>query len=364
MKANLRRLEIVLNGVDACSGSCPFCTESQSTGMTKGIRDLISLDNHIYQRTQFDFDNLEKTITEHPYWTDLDKTRFVIWGGDPLTSFLSIQELVDFLEYLETKYNHKVMLNCSTNGLAFTRDEVKDYVIKHNIGVQLSHDGLGQKYRTGDIDPLELDNVKELVERKVINSVYTVLCNYNPNVIKNIEHFKKYDIIPFTRRIEAIRDSDYQFNLAKESADEFIDSLRQVYLDLWNPDYLPYRTALVRNLSVQLNHKPTQCNLYQAGITDKSNIIDTLGKYSECHLLDSNQHVPNPSHIKPDYCKDCKYQDKFRCNLCGTAPFSKECDFNYKYNALLEELLKDNNLIYLVAMYRRGQLYNNLVKVF
>lgn len=77
------------------------------------------------------------------------------------------------------------------------------------------------------------------------------------------------------------------------------------------------------------------CKSFQSGLTDRTFVLDTIGKYCQCNLLDSAHKVDNPTAAQPEYCKRCKYRYSTECNRCGSVKFREKCEYMYRWNQLL-----------------------------
>jgi uncharacterized protein len=86
-----------------------------------------------------------------------------LWGGEPLVYIRTLKPLVAELKrlYLNAKFT------MITNGSLLTRG-INDWIMDNNIGVSMSHDGPGQKYRGPDPfdDPEKADAILDLYRRK------------------------------------------------------------------------------------------------------------------------------------------------------------------------------------------------------
>ena len=373
-------LSIVFYGADICTGSCGYCTgaiglPSLTQGTGKDVlKSIEAIDRRLYDLIQFDFDALEETLVERT--KGQSKVNFSIWGGDPLASFISYQELYDFLHYFGEKYNIEITLSGSTNGLAFLDKDKTEWFLKHNdIRMQLSHDGLGQWIRTKDIDPLKIDGVDELFKAGRLGNINCNLSILNASPLQNVEYFDQFNWLPSLIRLYTARDEKYykaisnpdgKFNntsyeslkgssiidiqvrndveLAKKygifqfghQADLMFDEFYYMYENL---DKFPkYKIALLRRI--------------QALTRDFSNTIDTLGKYTVCHLYDSRmKQIANPELKHPDKCKGCPFINSAECNACGRTDLSDaDCQLYYRLNQMgqhfkelyLQELAKTN----------------------
>lgn len=372
-------------GADICTGSCGYCTGAiglpslkQGTGLDV-IRSMEAIDRRLYDMIQFDFDALESCLANHPNVKGQSEVRFSIWGGDPLAGFLSFQELYDFLRYFGDKYNIKVSFGGSTNGLAFLRPSVTNWFLQHqDTRMQLSHDGLGQWIRTKDIDPLCIDGVDELFTEGRLGNINANLTILNASPFQNIEYFNQFKFLPNNVRLYTARDEKYykeiintdgKFNnetfdslkgskfvdiqvrndvdLAKKhgifqfghQADLMFDEFYYIYEHI---DSFPrYKVPLLRRiiaLNRDIKKNRPKCARYHLGQLDWSNTIDTLGKYTVCHLYDSRmKSINNPSLKHPEKCKGCKYINSAECNACGRTDLSdSDCQLYYRLNQMGE----------------------------
>ena len=360
-------LSIILSNAKHCSGKCAFCHACNKTVFAQGYKDLKAIDDVLHNEIKFDFNKLEETLVQHKWFSRTDSIN--VWGADPLTSFQSFQELIDFLRYIEKKYNKKFALWTSTNGLPLTRDDVAEYVIKNNIKLQLSHDGVCNYFRTGNVEPLNNSNVIDLMKSHItcISCVHTF---YNHRPILNYHWFenKLGDKCP-SLRLWTAHDGEYdtkaknvrglingkeyaalknvpfgdymirndyemaeKYNLPflAHVADDFFDEYERMYL---YPDmYKKAQHALMGRLHLSSNLHQPLCSLYHQGKSNISDCIDTEGYFTECHLIDHNDHVPNPNMNKPSECKLCKFNwPNFECSLCGSMSIrTTSCQFNYR----------------------------------
>jgi uncharacterized protein len=86
-----------------------------------------------------------------------------LWGGEPLVYFRTLRPLVAGLKRLYPNAKFTMI----TNGSLLTRD-INDWIVDNDIGVSMSHDGPGQKYRGPDPfdDPERADAILDLYRRK------------------------------------------------------------------------------------------------------------------------------------------------------------------------------------------------------
>lgn len=326
-------MNIIVNGIKECSGTCPFCTLCSTTGTKHSIDDIKAIDDRTYASAKWDFEALENALIQSPYWTNVNS--ILIWGGDPLTSFKCTCEVVDFIEYLEKKYDKHIYKVLSTNGLALKRDDVVEYILKHGIAMQLSHDGTANHLRVKE-DPLTFGSTIELMKHGNINTVYCVQSKFNSNIYEQMEIF---DPLPVkTRRISPVRMTNDGYTIEDPV---YFKQLTEILLkyDPNDPNNKYVWQPLIRQFTTS---RDTACSRYHKGKSPYTTMFDTLGKPTECHLLDSSQHVQakDIEYNKPPKCKDCPFSKTFACNGCGLVPLKdgtemKEC-FYFKVHIAIK----------------------------
>lgn len=374
-------ISIVMNGIKKCSGSCLYCSAASTM-------DYRAKDN----KNTFKFypDKLKARILEYCK-TALDTKEPVelsvdIWGGNPVENFEPFKQVVDFCEN-KLKEFQKVKLHTSGNGLELRDKDIKDYLVEHNIHYQLSHDGLGQWMRTGEIDPLyweqTKDNIADLARRGVLDWINCTLTSRNPSFFDNIEYWNKWrkeigldGSVPLTIKLNHIYDGTPPITkkwLGKDNAyikhgeeigdlnfhgdvlQNYLSEFRKLAIICKTPGiqdnwifkpYIGYITGQAdRYTIVQNENQYGACVKFQRGITKTNFAIDTKGKYCQCNLIDSDNKVKNSKAEMPAYCKGCKYEKTMECNTCGSEDYPEKCEYKWWWNKTLEEMFSLNELI-------------------
>lgn len=404
-------ITIVFNNARVCSGHCAFCTAANEVNYgqpnASSINDIKHINSTLNNLIKWDYDKLEKAIVSYPGFEDSKLVNFSVWGADPLTSFDQFCELYEFCHDIGKRHGKKVSFGGSTNGLAFMVPEWRDwFASKNDIHFQLSHDGIGNWIRT-DIDTLKLS--EPLMETGMINWISCVMNFYSCSPFKNIEYFKEH--IPekhyksIQTRLYTVRDAYYDANalnkdgwfmgkqydslkgtpigdmnihndeaLAEKygifdmahAADIYFDEIEQIYQRIDSPEYDPYRSVLIQRVAYNAKKERTPgdpfsysrpwCAQYHLGQRDNSNCIDTLGKFTPCHLYDSDMPIPNPKLEKPARCNDCPYKDSWECNVCGSFFLNPSyCQWSYRFNQQMERLQKRPWIMDWVREYNRDR---------
>jgi len=404
MKSNV--ITIVFNNAVRCSGMCGYCTvasqENYAQGfnhqsLDKAIESIKRINEQCNQLIKWDYDKLEETVINNPIFKNNSRISFSIWGADPLNSFDQYVEAHEYFKDLCKRHN-KIFggTHGSTNGMAFLVPEWVEWLKEHSkeIRFQISHDGLGQWIRTRELDPFDFPGTLELIDCGAITYISCVLNFWNPSPKKNIEYFENKlgnRLDKLGMRLYTVRSADYnitaksngyfngvyypqldgipigdidihndqeladKYNIFEmaHAADIYFDEIEDIYKNIDNPRYKPYRKVLIQRLVynskkyTQLNennvpnYNRPSCAKFHMGKQDYSNCIDTTGKYTGCHLLDGDMKVSNPKLEKPDFCNQCKYKDRWECNICGVFKLNtKYCQWSYRFNQQMDRLKK------------------------
>lgn len=387
------RYSITMNNVNRCSGGCAYCIAASNMDYTLGTSlinedAIISSCKHIdelnYNNWNYDFTKLAELLDNDPRRLKDKSFTFDIWGADPVTNFQCLRDIVEFLEDYK-KDDETFSISASTNGLPLLRKEIVEFIRKHHLSIQLSHDGLGQYVRTKNIDPLDFPIVRELIREGTISAINCTLTAYNYSLFKNIDYFngKLKEIFPevwsktemaseelskiyrkLYIKLNHIMDGEYEDNPALEKATGYKKPIltgRDLdnYLEEWDIyfekyrnhkvnvlELMPYNRYLQNELKRGSNISDERCNIcrkYQIGAIKYSEHVDTTGRYCDCNLQDADSPVPNRENKLPDYCKDCRFKLSGECNMCGAVPKrSDKCEFFYRWNQFLRKTRHTN----------------------
>lgn len=111
-------------------------------------------------------------------------TRMQFWGGEPFVYWKVLKEMI-----LGVRQRWPNMhMGMVTNG-SLLNEEIADFLMEHQIGISISHDGPGQHYRGPD--PLE-----DIVARNAINRLYNAgMVMFNPTL--HVKNYSKKQILDF-----------------------------------------------------------------------------------------------------------------------------------------------------------------------
>ena len=373
MNANI---SLVMNGIKKCSGSCLYC----SAASTMMYRDKANKTTFVFNREKTKARILEycKPVLETAKKNnDGVELNVDIWGGNPVENFEPFKQCVEFLEN-DLKEFTRITMHTSGNGLELQDKDIVDYLINHNVHYQLSHDGLGQWLRTGEIDPLywekTKDNIALLTRKGILDWINCTLSARNPSFFDNIEFWNKWrddfrladkkitiklnHIYDGTKPIEKkwiyadnkyIRKGEVVGDLCfhGEVLQQYLHEFRKLSFICMTPGiennitFAPYvsyiRGQYNRLKFIENPEEAGSCVAFQRGTNDKNFAIDTKGEYCQCNLIDSDSKVHNPKAKQPEYCKDCKYKKMAECNQCGSENYPEKCEYHWWWAQTLEE---------------------------
>lgn len=417
-------ISFTMSGVSSCSGGCSYCSGALSQNyalfgdsLKEVYTDPIKMQkwiNHIDERTykefKRDWDKVRKLFSNHKALIDeleLAKRKGIkpfihvdLWGANPLSCKRSFIETVNFIEEYFKDWDK--VLSASDNGLGVYDEEMYDFIIKHDIKLQVSHDGIGEWMRL-PIDVLSVEPYKtkwkKLAEKQIFNAINCTMSFYNNSFFKNIKYFNDvfknmgFTTIPMNYiKLNHAYDSTYDLKVLNTEGrynDLIIEELKGKPIGRWelhngtnewdrhalddymneflhlaiimkdpvisnDPYYMPFKSYIVeqsKRCSDEMSDydvKVGACRAYQRykykigdskSWDEQTFVICSDGNYSECNLIDSDHSVENPGGVNPPYCDNCKYNKLRECaGNCGSMPFPVECNYHYAWAQALMTL--------------------------
>ena len=390
-------ISIVMNGIKKCSGLCLYCSAASTmnyrakdnkntfTFYPKKLKEKILE----YCKPQMDIDKANNMATD----LNID-----IWGGNPLENFEPFKQVVNFCE-TQLKEFHFINMHTSGNGLELRDRDLVDYLFEHNIKYQLSHDGVGQWIRTGEIDPLTWDktkdNIAEMAQKGFLDWINCTLSARNPSFFENMEFWNDwrkrigifdarpnltiklnhiYDGTPPITKKWLGEDKKYikkgeevgDLNFHGETLQNYLHEFRKLAIICHtpmiknNPAFTPYVDYIIgqadRFKYMKNPEEAGSCVAFQRGLKKVNFAIDTKGKYCQCNLIDSDSTVKNAKAAQPEYCRDCKYKNLIECNPCGSENNPEKCEYKWWWAKTLEEMF---SVIEIVKSYENMLSTNN-----
>jgi len=318
-----------------------------------------------------------------------DKLNINFWGGEPLIHTKWFDPIID---RLEDEFGDKIeSYFISTNGIPIADKKVVDWIYALNkrrkIGIQLSHDGLGQYHRTKWFDPLfsesTCDTFVKLAKDGIFTLINCTMSSKNPSMLANMFYFNKWlfdhdltDKVDI--KLNHINDSDYcsEFDFNGEELDTYIHEAELVFMDTyalvkkygepkgfgdprggntqnfpawWRPYAGYFNNQLMRD---DLYQMPGGCGQFAIGMRDETWCINTKGEYVACQLWDTNDGIQNMKLEMPAYCDDCEYKIYNECHPCPNNTYPKEkCSYHKAFirmilrikemRALFDNAIKD-----------------------
>lgn len=299
---------IILDG-STCNASCAYC--------------FINACKYEAKKPSIDSQAIRKVLKEAG-----DKTEQIqIWAGEPLFNKKELLQIIDIInsELPKTK------IGLNTNGFLLS-DWWADYFKDHNIYVNISHDGPGQKYRGFDF--LESDShvkaIKKMVEYGNLQNIETVIHKYNCSFPDIYSFFKKmrdekgiipkdYDHLLVGPDLNCKTKFDFDYmdpKLIKYVYDNLFFLLKEGAQENYNNIYNGMSSQLISSLYNYINPKigdtkSLLCNEFSDGRFS----IDTLGRM-RCIRGFFNR--DEDKKIKENHIKSC-----IKCDKIAMCPLSK-----------------------------------------
>jgi sulfatase maturation enzyme AslB (radical SAM superfamily) len=317
-----------------CNMGCKYCVCDTSNIDPKYLYGKYGSDYPKMLQLIKQTDEIRGTLNHHH--------RFEIFGGEPLYNLQAFKEIVEVLKQAYPTAS----FSTSTNGLVLANKQIVDYLIDNHIHFQLSHDGLGEKYRANGIDPLEnqtiYSNVKLLAQKGLLTTINCTLSQVNYSLLDNIKFWNSklddWGTPNISIKLNHPYNADYNIDFAFTDpiiTARYFEEYAIVYTFMkCNDEVLkPYRKYILEE--VERDTKKGKCNAvcpsfqnYNRGNPSKqtwSFTITTVGTYGECILA---ERVENPGGAQPHYCDECIYKDYSGCKSCGSLNYPKACLYN------------------------------------
>lgn len=355
-------LSVVLNNGDACNMGCKYCQVSPTCKE---------------HEVKWDDEAFLNRVRDYTKGIKKDETLSVdLWGGEPLMKLKDLQKVIDVIKSVVPNTSFMT----SSNGLLLADKDVLDFLHRNNMKLQLSHDGLGQKDRSGNRDPLfdepTASSIVQLVKDGILFLINCTTNRHNPSVIKNMEFWNKWrygnhiEDCNLDIKLNRIQDTndEFGFNYEDGSLLTYIQDFEMLAMDFKvsdknDPRIRPFY-GYISEQSGRYKYNNDgfygACHDFTLGLTDHTFVIDTLGKFSQCNLMDSSHRVDNWMMERPSYCDTCRFYNMVECNRCGALKYrSDRCEFQKAWALCLERLDKFNRIIDSI----RESISNGSVKI-
>ena len=353
---------INLFGGCKCNGLCDYC----SAHLVKEEDPIVDLDAIV--------DTMKKTRFIKDGLSNGEKLCVNLWGGEPL---IHIQYFEPIIKRLEEEFGDKIdNYFLSTNGIPLADKKVIEWIYKINkikpVRLQLSHDGIGQYYRTKLFDPLYSDSTKnvlvKLANDGIFNLINCTMSSKNPSMFANMFYFNKWlldnnlsNIVDV--KLNHINDSDYcsDYDFNGDELSTYIHETEILFMDTYtiykkfnlenNPKNAPkwwvpfigyFYNQLMRD---GLYEVPGGCGQFAIGMRDQTWCINTKGEYVACQLWDTNDGIQNMKLEMPEYCNECEYKVYNECHPCPNNTYPKKCAYHKEFIRMILRL-KEFRAIY------------------
>ena len=124
-------------------------------------------------------------------WSDLKVVQ--LWGGEPLVYWKHFKKIVEFIRKEIPEF--KGYFHFTTNGSLLDMEKAK-FCVKHNVKLQVSHDGVNHKLQRTEDDWIDNPKIVEAVlyllrDHNMGDIAMTFAPMFNPNLFDSLEFFDK-----------------------------------------------------------------------------------------------------------------------------------------------------------------------------
>lgn len=335
-------------GGNLCNMCCHYCS---AVGVTKkdnpGTKEW---------PIEIDYEAMKKTMDSNPIIQEAiqkgEKLSLNFWGGDPLMHTKLISEMADWVD--RTYPTLKWHMFISTNGLLLGAKHIQDWLYKehekHELEIQMSHDGVGQHVRSGDFDPLYDEKTKDFCVKMAKDGIFTMinatLNQYNCSPMANFAYFQKwrYDNHLENSPLHLIKlnhnnDAEYTgpFRIRDENLNRYMHEMEILWMHSYvandnDPYWKPYKSYFLNQMT-RWNLKTGEggCEAFSKGHRDFTWCMNTKGEYVFCQLCNDPNTNPNPNCERSEECEHCEFRNYDDCHVCPDMIMSKECHYKKAY---------------------------------
>lgn len=253
---------------------------------------------------------------------DYDKLSVVLFGGEPLMAMPTIKELVPYIREYEKKTGKKININMTTNGTLITQ-EIEDYLIKNQIGVQISIDGDKETHdhnrfyanKNGSYDSV-LSHTENMRRKKLLSARAT-LTGKQLNLRHTFEHLDQLNFrsIAIAPASNLLSEEDFE-NLIQEEIDfiHYFESLVKAK----EYEKASKMKMVVGNL--RRIHTGGMRNL-PCGVGRNMYAVDIHGDLYPCHRFVNSKEfvlgsVNNNANKRNEFIDDIKLSNHSQCSSC------------------------------------------------
>lgn len=309
------------------------------------------------------FEIAKKAIDYFVKVSKVDKVGICFFGGEPLTNFVLIKEIIDYTKSIENYINKKFHFSITTNGTLLT-NKIKKFLLDNNIFITISLDGTKEvtdsnRYyisKKGVYDVIK-SNINKL-DKKVV--VRATIAPPNYDMKKSINHLVK-DL-----KLNSVAWAVADNLLTEEDFYKISESYNKLLDELWNTIKLKKYNE-VKKYSMFMNNlrkfSKDGIRIKCCGAANNMIAIDINGDVYPCHRfvglkryvltnVDSNTKFNEKIFSKMDLKNFDKCKYCIARNICGGAcinenvyanlsinkPSEKHCNFTKKMVEKLFEI--------------------------
>lgn len=350
----MSEFSVIGSGALICSGKCSYCS---ATSVQECDYEGKNIKKEDFGKIIWDWDGLKKTFDTNPIIQEAIQKGQVLtlnwWAAEPLDFY---QDAEKYWSWVEKTYpNLKFVTFISTNGIPLARKKVVEWVYKMHerwgLTLQLSHDGVGQRIRTRNFDPLYSPSTKDVIVKLAQDGILTMinatLNQFNCSPMANFAYFQKWRYENHLEntdlnliKLNHNNDAEYTgpFRLRGENLDRYMHEMEILWMNsyvapnedpYWKP-YKGYFTNQMTRWELKGNNEGG-CEAFSKGHKDWTWCCNTKGEYVFCQLCSDPETNPNPNCEQSEACKDCEFREYNDCHPCPDMVQSKECHYKKAY---------------------------------
>ncbi len=345
------------SGGNCCTARCRYCSAD--------IYEKDDLKNQM-KKISINFERMKNLLDKNPILQNALNTGEELtingWSGEPLLYWKEHEMIMDWFKKTYPNLRYKFFI--STNGTLLGVKTIQEWIYKmkekHNLQLQLSHDGIGQYIRTQKFDPLYDERTKDfcvqLTKDNILVMFNTTLNKYNCSPIANKHYFDKWIMENGLQdknlyiKLNHINSADYckDFNLKGEELNRYMHELETLWMQAYiaadnDPLWKPYKGYFLNQMTRWETFRGWGgCAMFQLGMTETSWSFITdavteedeknnIASYAYCQLCNDRTSCPNPTLSRAESCKDCEFYWMDDCFPCPSMKQEEDCQYKKAY---------------------------------
>lgn len=227
MAKNISFYQLIIETSTKCNMRCKYCVYGEHYNNKRSH----GRENMTFAVAKKAIDYYLVLVQQSRELNPLKKPAIAFYGGEPLTNYQLIKEVV---EYIEQKYpSQKIDYQITTNGTLLS-EEVQDFLYKHKFIIQVSLDGDKTNHDRNRVFENGLGTF-DLIHSNIINFVsrypdhkkihISACCDYNTDLYAVHKFFRDLPVHLTSLSLVESRDTTYYSLFTEEVRDEYFSKL-------------------------------------------------------------------------------------------------------------------------------------------